>query len=459
MNMPFDLRLLFVTILIASLLLTACGGEDEPAPEPPTLTPTQSSIYPEKPTSTPDTGEPTPTPGTGATKTPEPLPDVSDLTSFNDEERGYTVEHVDEWIVKDFVEVVRMASNNEVLDTFELGEEGAYVDLQAVNVADLVSKDPLQTINTLIESDLGEGISVLEAPTAFTVNEQNAAKAVVTGSFAGQDVGAVALSVAVVVKDERGLFLSLSTPIKTREKYQPVFEAMVNSVEVGEPTETEKVFKPEKINAELTIPDSRSTTLGIGEIDVWTFKGKKDQEVLVRAVPFYEKLDVVLNVYDETGISILPHGEQDTSTANVAELRVVTFPADGEYMIMVRGYWGSSGGYEMALEEAIVEKRSIEYGESVESTIAQRGGISKLTFTASEGDVIDLIATPQDPDFDLVLELLGADGTGYFNQDENEEQGIEQISKWTVPSRGDYTIIVRGYSGATGNYLLTLASE
>lgn len=457
MKIRFDLRLLSLVILLISLLLTACGGSDEPTPPPPTLTPIQNSIYPLVPTPTPDSDLPTPT--AEPTNTPEPTPDVNELTSFSDDERGYTIQHLSQWIVKDLFETVRFASNEEVLDSFELGEEGAYVDLQAVNVIDLASQDPLQTINTLIESDLGEGISIIEAPSPFTVNGQNGAKAVVTGNFAGQEVGAIALSLALVVNGERGVFLSLNTPIKTRAQYQPVFEAMANSIEIGQPTETEKVFKPEKINASLVVPDSRSTSIAPGEIDVWTFTGKKDQEVLVRAVPFDEKFDVLFNVYNEAGISILPHGEQDISGPNTQELRVITLPADGEYMIAVRGYFGLTGGYEIALSEADVEKKSIKYGDSVESTIATIGAISKLTFTASEGDVIDILATPLDPDFDLALELFDAEGTAYFNQDTSEGQSPEQISKWVVPSNGQYTIIVRGYSSTTGNYVLTLASE
>jgi hypothetical protein len=107
-----------------------------------------------------------------------------------------------------------------------------------------------------------------------------------------------------------------------------------------------------------------------------------------------------------------------------------------------------------ALAHPLVQAgNSIHCGDSVSGRATTSSG-QRWIFSGSRGDVITIAMNSSS--FDTFLELYGPDNALVTSDDDGGPSYNALISYRALPSSGTYTIIARGYNGATGPYTLSL---
>ncbi len=96
------------------------------------------------------------------------------------------------------------------------------------------------------------------------------------------------------------------------------------------------------------------------------------------------------------------------------------------------------------------------YGATETSSVTDAGP-STWDFIGLEGETIDIIVRPLADDFDVAFDLLDESGSSVLDTEIDESFGLEELRGFTLPASGNYTISVRGFAGAVGDYEITLA--
>jgi hypothetical protein len=92
-----------------------------------------------------------------------------------------------------------------------------------------------------------------------------------------------------------------------------------------------------------------------------------------------------------------------------------------------------------------------------ETSSVTDAGPSAWEFIGLEGEVIDIIVRPLADDLDVVFDVLDESGSSVLDVEVDESFGDEELRGFTVPASGSYTISVRGFADAVGDYEITLA--
>ncbi len=451
-------RLLTILALVAvmSLTLAACGGKEEPTPtpEPPVAVDTP---VPPPPTDTPEPPPPTDTP-VPPTETPEPEPEVgADFVPFESAEGGFTLRYPDGWFTDDLLGFAIFASAEELLDAPDPGEEGGVAMVIAGNSSEFEGDDPVAMLETTAaEMDISEDAKIIEGPMAITINGQDAATAVIQGTSAsGTPLSAF---LTIIVNGDRAVVVVAATPSETEKEFRPQFEAMTASIEVGEPTES-VVETPDLPPSEgiLLYGDSATGTVPVDGSSAWEFIGLEGEAIDIVVRPQTDDLDVVVDLLDETGASVLDFEIDDSFGAE--ELRNFVLPSSGTYVILLRGFAGSSGAYDLVLSEAGSATGSVEgvigYGDLMAGSILSAEGAT-WTFTGKAGDFVDITVYPFD-EFDLVVDVLDAGGVSLLDEGPVDDSfDTEFVRILRLPETGEYTIAITGYEGEIGDYEVSL---
>jgi hypothetical protein len=188
------------------------------------------------------------------------------------------------------------------------------------------------------------------------------------------------------------------------------------------------------------------------DFELWRFSGRTGDVFDVTVRPLPDDLDVIVDVIDATGLSVLPNGAVD-EYVGTEYVRGAVLPADGEYLVMVWGFAGTTGPYE-------VELGLSHDGRYSHSLFAAHPLFPSETqehaFTAEAGAILNAFVNP-DFDFDAVVSIFDAEGNRLLEVD--ERFGIEMLT-WTAPENGDYYLQVAGYEEEmAGGYELVLTAD
>ena len=169
-------------------------------------------------------------------------------------------------------------------------------------------------------------------------------------------------------------------------------------------------------------------------------------------------------------MGLVPHpgsiigGEVDEAF-DAEEISNIVLPADGTYSVVIRGFAGGGGGYELIFNgggsgtamPAGEGGGSLSYGELVAGEVTAAGG-NVWTFTGSEGDFVDVTVEPYDG-FDVVIDLVDSDGNSMLLDGAIDNSfDIELLRVVPIPADGQYAVVVTGYAdGETGSYDLYLS--
>ncbi len=137
-------------------------------------------------------------------------------------------------------------------------------------------------------------------------------------------------------------------------------------------------------------------------------------------------------------------------------------PTNGQYIIVVREFFGEPGEYEISLQlndESETEIGGvINYGETVTGTV-NAGKRVEWTFSGQIGEVINITLQPVNQSRDLVLTLIDPAGNIVINVDTSLAGLPERLIAFSLTAEGQWTIVIQEFFGESSDYELTLLRE
>lgn len=207
---------------------------------------------------------------------------------------------------------------------------------------------------------------------------------------------------------------------------------------------------------DLAYGDIKTETLQVLEAHTWYFEGKAGDEIAIEAVPLDEDLDLDIWLLDPNVERI---AVADSVLAGETETLVRTLPSDGQYVVLVRDFFGEAGEYEIRLTATPATEPiyagTLNYNETVAGTLTP-GQASVWLFAAAGGDVIDINLAATDGESDLLLALQDPDGRTVLNVDAGLSGEPESVDAFVVPTAGNWGIVVKEFFDEGGAYELAL---
>ncbi len=450
-------------VLVLLLALAACGGAEEPTatPVPP---PTETPVPP-PPTDTP-VPPPTDTPVPEPTATLEPtatsVPEV-ELQAFVSEEAGLAINYPVGWFSGGLPGFYTFAANEEDLMTESPGTAGPVALLVSGPTADFTSTDPVEAISQVIdEFQLGDNDTVIEAPTAFSANGQDGAYTIIDATTdTGDEITAY---VALVVNGDYAAILVGAVPKGDADGVMATYAAMAKTIEVSEPTAvvsdigTTTDMGTMVTEGMLLYGDTVDGTITKDGPSAWNFIGLEGESVDLIVEPQGD-LDVVVDIYDETGASILDFPVDNSF--GVEEIANLIIPSDGTFTIAISGYDGATGDYTLTLIESGSAPTVGESSGTVTYSEFMAGSVdgateSLWTFEAKGGEFIDVTVSPTTDGLDVVVDILDENGRSLLSEPLDESYDTEYIRILPIPADGLYTISVTSYDGTPGDFDLLI---
>lgn len=450
-------------VLVLFLLLAACGGGEEPTPTPEPPPPTDVPA----PTDTPEPPPPTDTPVPAPTDTPEPTATsapAAALTEYFSEEAGLRLSYPEGWFEGGLPGFNIFASTEEGLAGDNPGTDGPVVLVVTGATADFSSADPEEAIDEVVsEFDLGDNDVVKEGPTAVTINGQDAAYIVIeTVTDTGDPITAY---VVLVINGDYSAIMVGAAPTDQAEEYLGTFAAMAETIEVSEPTMEitdlggASVDTGQLVNEGMLLyGDSVTGAVTDAGPSSWDFIGLADEVVNLTVEPEGD-LDVVIDILDESGVSILDF-PVDISF-DKEEITDLVIPQSGTFTIVVSGFDGSMGDYSLTLVEAGVGPAAGEVSGDVVYSEITTGSVdgateSLWTFAATGGEFVDITVSPMSEELDVVVDVLDENGRSLLDEPLDESYDTEYIRILPIPTDGIYTLSVTSYDGTAGDFELLI---
>lgn len=194
----------------------------------------------------------------------------------------------------------------------------------------------------------------------------------------------------------------------------------------------------------------------------WVFSANEGDVVSIVVTP-EEGFDLVVDVVDANGASILPTGEVDSSFGEET-IEGLTIPATGDYTIVVRGFADEVGAFSVTLSSsnsagapANAGDNTLGYGSVVQGYVPADGS-EVWSFVGFAGEEVMVVVTPTDDEFDSVLRVTDSAGVSILDVEEVDVFGSEEVT-FTVALDGEYLIEVSGFIGSAGAYQLTLLEQ
>ncbi len=448
---------LFLMILLC-LPALACGlfGSDPTAtPVPPTALP--ATTPPEATATTaPTVAPPTePPPPTEAPPTEAAPPETGDLTTYFSESNGVTVQYPSDWAVQDFLFLL-IASEEGLLEQTTSPDEGGVVVIIGNAAEDMPAGSPEEILEaSLADLDMGD-VTIVDGPTSTEIQGQPAAVAEIGGT--ADDGTPLEGLVAIITNEDRIVLAMAVSPSDSAADYLPALEAIVNSIEVGQPTAEFEFDDPTTGDTEpagelvlLAPGDSLAQSIPDDSFQEYSFQGIAGEPAVIVVDPDAEEFDVVLEVYaagapDEQLLYV------DDNLSDEPEVAVFTPEADGEYILRVRPYFSSAGDYVLYLLDAGEDRRF--------EGIVIEGASSNTRVCVPAGEPLIAVVIPSE-EFDAVMNVSGPGGGTLLDFDvDGGFSGEPEVIVFNDLSAGDapypVIVVVAGFAGQDGDYILLL---
>lgn len=207
---------------------------------------------------------------------------------------------------------------------------------------------------------------------------------------------------------------------------------------------------------DLVYGDVRQETLRKNEAHAWFFNGISDNEIFIEVTPSEPTMDLDLWLLGpdlQELVMIDEHllGESEQITFNL--------PVSGQYLILVREFFGEPGDYEISLNTEGVDPLEITGRIVYSDTVARYLEPIRRdawTFTGETDDVIDIVLTPITEDRDLILILVDPAGNAVLSIDATVANSIERLVAFRLTSGGEWKIVVKEFFNEGSEYRLNL---
>jgi hypothetical protein len=210
---------------------------------------------------------------------------------------------------------------------------------------------------------------------------------------------------------------------------------------------------------DLIYGDRRQGTLRKDEAHAWFFTGEAGNEVSIAVAPLEATMDMDVWLL---GPELQELVMSDEYLSGEPERFQYMLPEDGQYLILVREFFGEPGGYDVTLNAGGVDALEIAgrivYSETVRGTLrtGQREGWS---FAGEADDVIDVLLTPLEQDRDLVLLLVDPAGKTAITVDAAVANNPERLVAFKLTESGQWTIVVKEFFNEGGEYELLISKR
>lgn len=441
---PFAMYVLFIALL--TLACRTVTGEPEPA---------EISTDTAAPATAP-TSEAGDSAVDSPTSEPSDTADLSaDFTSYTNTEEGISLRHPSDWFIEDFFGFITIASREELLEDRNSLQDGALVVLAAGDTSEFGETEPAAMLTAAIaDFEIGEEVTIIEGPTATQINGQDAAVATVTGV---DDFGVPFVAdVAVVVNGERAAVILAAAPSDSTATFESTFDAIINSLEVGEPEIVEEFEEP-------SAPATIAGTIAPGETVeaavpddgalAYQFESAAGGPVAILVEP-EDDLDVLLEIRRAAEPDLVLAEVDDGFSGELESL--IFLPDPGEMYIIQVAPFGVFGG------EVGVTVLDRDTAVVLEGTVAGGEFSNHRVCAPSEQSLIAIV--DPDEELDATLELRGAGG-GLLSEDvvDNGFAGGAEILVFEEGAsfQEDYPVIVSvgAYSDPGGEYTLILKAS
>jgi hypothetical protein len=181
------------------------------------------------------------------------------------------------------------------------------------------------------------------------------------------------------------------------------------------------------------------------EASLWTVSAVAGEFLDITVSPISEGLDVVVDVLDENGRSLLDEALDDSYDTEY--IRLLPVPVDGLYTIVITSYDGTDGDFELLVEESYLSQPASFIFAS--SSLDSEEEVHDFPFFALADDLVIIQVNPEYP-FDVMVQVYN-DDTGEMLDEVDASTGFEEML-FQVPEDGNYFFRVVGYEGDTGNY-------
>jgi hypothetical protein len=282
---------------------------------------------------------------------PDDVEPPIELAHFDSEALGLSFDYPAEWTAEegDFEPFqVVVAADPALIEEIFSGEESTFEDAFAgLDVGDAVEIGDAPLVDVVqqneIFGDLSEDGEVIQAPEATTVNGMEAATAILEDD--APDGTAVTAVLAMVRHEGRYVAVAAFTPSDERALHEEALRAMVESIELRAPVE-------EVGKGGIAAGESASDEISSGASHVWHLSVGEGESLAIAVQPG-ETFDVMVDVRDGEGESLLDGGRVDNAGAGEEEQVEVVFPAAGEYFLYILGFEGSTGSYTLRVEPGV----------------------------------------------------------------------------------------------------------
>jgi serine/threonine-protein kinase len=397
---------------------------------------------------------PTDTPTIQQTPTIPPTATVAelpiDLTTYASESTGITFSYPKGWYIEEDFDFIAVASDPELIEADEI-QDGAVALVIAGNEADFDGTNPTDRLNNAVDGlDLGDDTFITDGPNETFINGQQAAVAKL--SYTSENGTDIVSIVALIASEDRAAFVLAATPANSQSEYRPIMEAIVQSVEVDEPA-TSEIW--ENVEGVLGAGESVGGVVVLGSSSVWNLVGHEGDIVEINAVPGGEDFDLILDILDQEGDSILDNGEVDESFG-AEQIQGLRLPYTGDYYISIRGFENSAGDYELTIINSDAVAEDVEPGTFlfVSDTIENDGFSHVFPFYAiSAGTMVTAYVEPLG-ELDVVLSIYNRETEELL--EEVDDSFGDEILSFIVPFSSNYYFNLTGYDDSTGDYDITL---
>jgi hypothetical protein len=194
------------------------------------------------------------------------------------------------------------------------------------------------------------------------------------------------------------------------------------------------------------------------DTDDFTFAAAPGDVVYLALSAATGSLDPFLTLLDPIGNEVAAN--DDVQGYNAALAYVV--PVAGNYTIRAASAGGNSEGeytLELALDPQMARLRpptAMTVGDRAGGATPQ-GGAQAWRFEGAAGQAVGILVERHDDSFDPLLTLYGPDG-GQLEQVDDTNGSLNPLLNTELPDDGYYTIVVGSYTGAGGEYTLTLGA-
>jgi len=190
-------------------------------------------------------------------------------------------------------------------------------------------------------------------------------------------------------------------------------------------------------------------------LDDYTFQGSEGDTVVITMIG-EEGLDSFLSLFEGVDKNMSLVTNDDGAGGLNSLIGPYTLPADGTYTIEATSYSRSAAGtYTLTLERA--EVITLEYGDSLESSLTENRQFLYYQFEGGEGDIIDL-SVEGGATIGTSVVLNGPDGyqVGYSDSYSGADPFINDLQ---LTSAGTYTVLIRTLESGTAGKVTVMLDQ